>query len=95
MPCLSGQGGLRTPPCCIRTRQAVAGGSPRMRLHHLGHPAATRILDQGVPVHMVAVVLGHASVTVTQQVYAPVLEQKKKEPARAIDDFLAAHGEWN
>jgi len=66
-----------------------------MRFHHLDHTAATRILDQGVPVHVVAVVLGHASVTVTQQVYAHVLQQKKKEPARAIDDFLAAHGEWN
>ncbi|MFO7172598.1 MAG: tyrosine-type recombinase/integrase [Bacillota bacterium] len=68
-------------------------GLPRIRFHDLRHTAATLMLDQGVPVHVVSRVLGHASVTVTLQVYAHVLEQKKKEAARAIDEFLAAHGE--
>jgi integrase len=49
-----------------------AAGLPPMPFHDLRHTAATHMLEDGVPAHVVAKVLGHAHVGVTLGIYAHV-----------------------
>lgn len=44
-------------------------GLPRIKLHHLRHGAATLLKNLGVPARDVQLILGHANVTTTQQIY--------------------------
>lgn len=48
-------------------------GLPRVRLHDLRHTHATILLQNGVPVRTVAQRLGHASATITMDVYSHVM----------------------
>jgi integrase len=63
---------------------------PRARLHDLRHVHATTLLLAGVPVHVVAARLGHADLSITLRVYAPVISDQLTEAAdifaRAIAD---------
>ena len=58
---------------------------PHARLHDLRHLHATTLLLAGVPVHVVAVRLGHADPAVTLRVYSHVL----REHAASIGDIFA------
>lgn len=49
-----------------------AAGLPRMRFHDLRHSTATLLLEAGVPLKVVAEVLGHSSPSVTQNIYQHV-----------------------
>jgi integrase len=46
-------------------RLTAALGLPRIKLHGLLHTAATNMLKNGVPVHVVARTLGHANSSLT------------------------------
>jgi integrase/recombinase XerD len=50
----------------LRTRTGIAGFTP----HVLRHGYATRLLRAGVPIEVVAELLGHASATTTSQTYS-------------------------
>jgi len=65
---------------------ARAAGLPAIRLHDMRHGAASLLLAGGVPVEIVALILGHASPAVTRGVYAHVL----KAPAAAGMEAAAA-----
>lgn len=54
-------------------RLVKASGLPHMRLHDLRHLHATTLLAAGVPVKVVSQRLGHASVSMTLNVYAHVI----------------------
>jgi integrase len=54
---------------------------PAARLHDLRHVHATTLLRAGVPVHVVAVRLGHADPSITLRVYAHVLGEQLAEAA--------------
>ena len=55
--------------------------APRIRFHDLRHTAATLMLAGGIPVHVVAARLGHATPTITLSVYAHVLPTQGIEAA--------------
>jgi integrase len=52
-----------------------------IRLHHLRHTHATLLLAKGVPVKVVSERLGHASATITLQVYAHVMPGNQQDAA--------------
>jgi integrase len=56
----------------------------RIRLHDLRHTAATLLLRAGVPVHVVSERLGHASTSITMDVYAHSLRDQRSGAADAI-----------
>ncbi len=61
----------------------------KIRLHDLRHSVATLMLRAGVPVHVVSEHLGHASPSITMDVYAHVLRDQRTDAtaklAAAID----------
>jgi integrase len=59
-------------------------GVERIRLHDLRHTAATLMLREGVPVHVVSERLGHASASITMDVYAHVLRDQRTDAATRI-----------
>jgi integrase len=62
----------------------------RIRLHDLRHIHATTLLLAGVPVHMVAVRLGHADPSVTLRVYAHVIQELTPAVAATFDGAVEA-----
>jgi integrase len=62
------------------------GLSP-VRLHDLRHSAATLWLEAGLPLKLVQELLGHASMTITADVYSHILPAYRRQAA----DVLAAH----
>jgi integrase len=57
----------------------VAGEAvPKIRLHDLRHTAGTLMLRRGMRVEVVSKILGHASVSITLNVYRHVLESEKR-----------------
>ena len=59
----------------------AAESLPPARLHDLRHVHATILLRAGVPVHVVAVRLGHADPSITLRVYAHVISEQLAEAA--------------
>ena len=79
--------GRPLPPAWVSRRftaLAKAAGLPRIRLHDLRHTAATLLLRAGTPAHVVAQRLGHASPSITMDVYAHTLEDQRSGAADAI-----------
>jgi integrase len=60
-------------------------GLPRIKFHGLRHTAATNMLKRGVPVHVVAQMLGHNDPGITLRVYAHVLADMQQDAAARID----------
>jgi integrase len=50
------------------------------KFHGLRHTCATLLLQARVPVHVVSERLGHATVSMTMEVYAPVLPDMQPPP---------------
>lgn len=65
-------------------RLIAAAGLPPMRLHDLRHGTATLLVAKGVPMRVVADILGHANPSLTAQTYAHVADESKQ---RAIDEL--------
>jgi len=61
---------------------------PRIRLHDTRHTAASLMLGGGVPVKVVAEMLGHASPTITLSIYAHVLPGMAEEAGAALSASL-------
>src|SRR5579859_5108060 len=61
---------------------------PYIRFHDLRHTAATLLLLQGVPVKVVSELLGHASVTITMNLYMHVLPTMQRAAADAMEALL-------
>jgi integrase len=59
-----------------------------VRFHDLRHTAATLLLQAGEQVHVVSQRLGHASPTITLNVYSHVLEEQAKGAARTIGGLI-------
>jgi integrase len=60
-----------------------------MRVHDLRHTYATLMLENGIPVHKVAQVLGHSSPNVTSAVYSHVTKQMDADAISAMERILA------
>ncbi len=63
-------------------------GLPRIRFHDLRHTAATLLLRQGVNPKIVSEMLGHASVSITLDLYSHVLPDMQQVAAEAMDTAL-------
>jgi integrase len=63
-------------------------GVPRMHFHELRHSAATLLLSMGIPMKTVQAILGHASYTITANIYGHVTPAMQEEAANAMERFL-------
>ena len=63
-------------------------GLPRIRFHDLRHTAATLLLGRGVNPKIVSEMLGHASISITLDIYSHVLPDMQDQAAAAMDAAL-------
>lgn len=66
-----------------------AGIPETTRLHDLRHTCATLLLGRGVPLKVVAEMLGHADASTTLRVYAHILPSMQYMAADEMDDALS------
>ena len=52
---------------------------PKVRLHDLRHTASTLMASEGIPVHVIQAILGHATSATTMDVYTHVLPASYRE----------------
>jgi integrase len=72
-----------------RCRKAIgAEALPVIRLHDLRHTHATLLLAKGEPVKVVSERLGHASATITLQVYAHVMPGNQRHAAELFASLI-------
>jgi integrase len=67
-------------------------GLPRIRLHDLRHSYATLALQAGVHVKVVSERLGHASITITLEIYSHVLPVLDSDAAERVASLLVRKG---
>lgn len=67
-----------------------AAGLPGVRLHDLRHTHASLLLLTGANPRVVQERLGHASVSITLDVYSHVLPGLQRDAANRVDDLLRA-----
>jgi integrase len=72
----------------FRTLRQQAGLPDTVRIHDLRHAMATLWLSQGVPVRVVSERLGHASVSVTLQIYGHLLPHMQAAAAAQMEAQL-------
>jgi integrase len=71
-----------------RFRPIAEAICPGATPHSLRHATATILLEEGVPMRVVADVLGHSSTRITEDVYSHVTARLSAEAAAAIDRAL-------
>lgn len=68
-------------------RALLAAGLPKITLHDLRHSCATILLGAGVPLPVIAEMLGHSSIRVTADLYAHIVPELRED---ARDRFAEA-----
>ena len=71
------------------TALLLRSGLPRIRFHDLRHTAATLMLRQGVHPKVASEMLGHATVSVTLDLYSHVTETMQRSAAEALNSVFA------
>ena len=66
----------------------IRAGVGRRRFHASRHTAATLLLNDGVPLEVVSVTLGHAGLAITADVYAKVRPELQRTAATAMENVL-------
>lgn len=61
---------------------------PKQRFHDLRHACVSLLGAQGVPVRVIAEILGHSDIRLTQNVYQHVYQEAKAEAAAKMDALL-------
>ena len=61
---------------------------PKQRFHDLRHACISLLAAQGVPLKVIADIVGHSDVRLTQNVYQHVYREAKQEAAGKMNDFL-------
>ena len=69
-------------------RLAARAGVGRVRVHDLRHTWATLALSRGVPLEVVSERLGHASPTITLNVYRHLLEEERRGYVLDLEELL-------
>ena len=67
---------------------AARAGLGRVRVHDLRHTWATLALSRGVPLEVVSERLGHASPTITLNVYRHLLEEERRGWVLDLEELL-------
>ncbi len=70
-------------------RELARAGLPKQRLHDARHSVATFWLELGIPVRVVADLLGHSQVSLTMNVYQHVVPTMRKEAADRLEAMFA------
>ncbi|MGC8635248.1 MAG: tyrosine-type recombinase/integrase [Candidatus Limnocylindrales bacterium] len=70
----------------------TAAGLPSVPFHALRHSVATALLAAGVPLRVVADLLGHSTITITANTYAAVVPELRRDAADAMDRALGSSG---
>ena len=70
-------------------RLAATAGAPSATFHGLRHSAATVLLEEGVPMRVVAEILGHSSTRLTADTYSHATARLTQEAAAALTRGLA------
>ena len=65
-------------------------GSRQITFHALRHTHASHLIDAGIDVVKISRRLGHASPTVTLEIYAHRFRQRDDKSTTAINDAVAA-----
>ena len=73
--------------CGLRLARWIAGDAP-VRIHHLRHSFASQAAMQGIPLPVVARLLGHAQVQMTLR-YAHVSDRDVEAAAERIGGVMA------
>jgi integrase len=60
----------------------------RIRVHALRHTTASLLKDLGVPARDAQIILGHAHVTATQQIYTHVDETARRDAVTKLNELL-------
>jgi integrase len=68
-------------------------GVRRVRLHDGRHSAATMLLEDGTPVHIVSAMLGHSKPSITLDVYSHAAEGGGEQAGQRLTARLAPHVE--
>ncbi len=71
-------------------RLAREAGLRRIRLHDLRHTAATLALQAGIPVKVVSDWLGHASVSITSDIYQHVTPSMAEEAGAKLTALIVS-----
>jgi integrase len=61
---------------------------PHIPFHGLRHSTATALLSAGVPLKVIADLLGHTTISVTANIYASVTPELRRDAADAMDRAL-------
>jgi integrase len=59
-------------------------GIEKCHLHELRHTAISLMLSRGVPLHVVADIAGHSSISVTKDVYGHLVAGERRQATDAI-----------
>jgi integrase len=72
----------------VFTVAARKAGLQGVGLHTLRHTAATTLLDNGVPLHVVSRILGHSSVSITGDIYGHVIDTTQRDAMATLSEAL-------
>jgi integrase len=82
-------------PSYVRSALAsllTTGGLPQIRYHALRHTAATLLLLDGAPLFDISLVLGHAEISTTSDIYGHLVPEMTAGAASRMDTLLATQG---
>ena len=60
----------------------------KVNLHSLRHTYATRLIESGIPAHVVQKELGHSDVSITMNIYCSVFDKFRKEHLATARDYM-------
>src|SRR5690348_10721576 len=66
---------------------------PKQRFHDLRHACISLLGAQGVPLKVIAEIVGHSDVRLTQNSYQHVYQEAKRDAATKMDALLTAGAE--
>jgi integrase len=69
-----------------------AAGLPKQRFHDLRHACISLLGAQGVPLKVIAEIVGHSDIRLTQNVYQYVYREAKRAAAMTMDALLTGLG---
>lgn len=74
-------------------KQCRKVGIPKITVHGLRHIYATILIEQGVPIHKISALLGHASIHTTFDFYLDIISERPKITAFMNNTFVVNEGE--
>lgn len=63
-------------------------GLPKLRLHDIRHMLGTTLVQNGVPIQDISRMLGHSSITITEQRYAKTSKEQANRATNAFNNLM-------